>query len=132
MFNFNEYYKISKKIEEDPKLVENEAYRRTAISRAYYSAYKAVDDYFKMSTNNLYKGAKGYRSHYNVWQLLGRGANKDLKNLDQVGLRVLEKRKKSDYESNSTVSKTDLKVVNLEVEKIISKIHNENTIKKSV
>ena len=40
MFDFNEYLSISKQIESDDKYNSKESYRRTAVSRAYYSAFK--------------------------------------------------------------------------------------------
>ncbi|MCH3621503.1 hypothetical protein LC948_14370, partial [Enterococcus faecium] len=42
MFDFNEYLSISKQIESDDKYNSKESYRRTAVSRAYYSAFNRI------------------------------------------------------------------------------------------
>ncbi|HBL1995490.1 TPA: hypothetical protein LQC84_002933, partial [Enterococcus faecium] len=57
MFDFNEYLSISKQIESDDKYNSKESYRRTAVSRAYYSAFKKSDEYLKENYDIIYNGS---------------------------------------------------------------------------
>ena len=125
MFDFKEYYKVSKNIELDTKLSAQESYRRTAVSRAYYSAYKISDIFLKDNYPTIYSGSKGKGGHQVVWNLFG--IVDDLKGLgiQNRGLRLLEKRKKADYNSNDVVNKLDMRLSNNEAEEILKKIKED-------
>lgn len=125
MFDFNEYYEVSKTIEQDKVLSGKESYRRTAVSRAYYSAFKISDEYLKANHSNIYSGSNGKGGHQVVWNLFG--TVNELKKLDiqNSGLRLLQKRKKADYNATAEVNRTDMKLSNKTAEEIIRKIRKD-------
>jgi len=125
MFDFKEYYKVSKNIEQDDELCAKESYRRTAVSRAYYSAYKISDEFLKDNYPTLYSGSVGRGGHQMVWNLFGTvGELRDL-GVQNPGLRLLEKRKKADYNSSDMVNKIDVRLSNNEAETILNKINQD-------
>ena len=125
MFDFKEYYNVSKSIELDKELSAKESYRRTAVSRAYYSAYKISDNYLKSNYSNIYSGSTGKGGHQALWNLFG--YVEDLKKLEvqNPGLRLLEKRKKADYNANDVVNKIDMRLANNEAETILNRIQKD-------
>lgn len=123
MYDFHGFLDIAETIESDSKLMSNESYRRTGISRAYYACYKVSDEYLKAEYPH-YNGIYGMSSHRALWEFFER--SKDLKRLEisNAGLRIFDLRKKSDYNSRCTISKSDLKLANREAKKIINQIQN--------
>lgn len=123
MFDFRDFLEVSKSIETSEN-INDEAYRRTAVSRAYYCAYNVVKDYVNstssvpIDTENAGKGGHGY-----FWKFIG--ATSQIKELNQIednGLRLLADRKKADYDSKGNVSKFMLKQCNLNAKDIINQI----------
>ncbi|WP_429969112.1 hypothetical protein [Enterococcus sp. AZ136] len=123
MYDFHGFLDVAETIETDPKLMSNESYRRTGISRAYYASYKVSDEYLKVEYPS-YSGIYGMSSHRALWEFFDK--SKELKRLEisNAGLRIFDLRKRADYNSRCTISKSDLKLANREAKKIINKIHN--------
>ncbi|MDY2549531.1 hypothetical protein ABE902_16850 [Enterococcus casseliflavus] len=128
MFDFREYYEISRSIEETPDLFKTESYRRTGISRAYYSCYKICDEFVSTNYSN-YNGFEGKSSHRSLWLFFS--VEKELKKLEinEPATRLLELRQKSDYKAQAKMTKTDLKLANREAKKIIDKIQDAYNLK---
>ncbi|MHA4916537.1 hypothetical protein ACX0FK_04615 [Enterococcus faecium] len=122
MFDFNEYLSISKQIESGDKYNSKESYRRTAVSRAYYSAFKKSDEYLKENYDIIYNGSSGKGSHQTVWNLFSTVKELNTLGIHNSGYRMLEKRKCADYIPNETITKTDMALMNREAEKIINKL----------
>ncbi|MCB8504031.1 hypothetical protein [Enterococcus faecalis] len=122
MFDFSKYHEISKKIESEDRLLSDECYRRTAVSRAYYSVYKVCDEKLKSEYNDTYNGFQGKGSHQKVWKLCDMVP--DLKKLDisNKAFRLLDKRKLADYDPNKSITKIDVKMANADAQFILNKI----------
>jgi uncharacterized protein (UPF0332 family) len=67
---------------------------RTAISRAYYSAYHAVDDYLKANNiaTDLQRG-----SHERVWSVYVKSSQPACKQIGNFGFRLKNARVGADY-----------------------------------
>lgn len=124
MFDFYEYYELSVSIENSEK-INDESYRRTAVSRSYYSAYKLTDSFVKSKYGNLYVGFKGQSGHIATWRFITTNNRLKRLNIDQNGIRLLDLRKKADYKSDCKVNKLDVKFANRLSKEIIDKLNEE-------
>ncbi|HBI2078011.1 TPA: hypothetical protein I0H43_RS14145 [Enterococcus faecalis] len=122
MFDFSKYHEIAKKIEEKEVLLADECYRRTAVSRAYYSVYKVCDEKLKREYTDIYDGFQGKGSHQKLWGMCDKVT--DLKKLDisNKAFRLLRNRKIADYDPNKSITKIDVKMANADAQFILNKI----------
>lgn len=109
--------------------MEKEAFRRTAVSRAYYSIFKLADEYLKKNYSSIYHTFGGGGSHQKVWNMYDRCSPIDQMGISDKGFRLLDLRKKADYIENETISKSDVKLANREAEKIINRLDGSSHIK---
>lgn len=122
MFNFEEYFLYSKNVESDKTLSSQEVYRRIAVSRAYYSAYKIADEYVRNKLGVAYRGTGGKGSHQQLWSFICSLSQVDSYKMTKKSNRIMKLRRIADYDSTCSISKVELKEANLEVEYIINKI----------
>lgn len=122
MFDFSEYHEISKKIEAEDTLLSDECYRRTAVSRAYYSVYKVCDEKLKSEYKDNYNGFQGTGSHQKVWFLCDRVPNFKKLDISSKAFRLLDKRKSADYNPNKEIKKIDVKMANKDAQFILDKL----------
>lgn len=121
MFDFREFLEVSKQIESTDKL-EQESFRRTAVSRAYYCVYNVTREYVE-AKSMLESGAlKGEGGHKFFWMACNRISNISRLNISEDGARLLQLRKKADYESREKVSKFNVKNSIKTADRIIKKI----------
>lgn len=125
MFDFMGFYMVSEDIEKNQNLCKNESYRRTGVSRAYYSCYKISDEFLR-SNYPLYNGLYGQGSHKNLWNFFNNESSLKQLNVGNAGFRVFDLRKKADYNSHEKVTNADLKLANREARKVIDKISEKN------
>jgi uncharacterized protein (UPF0332 family) len=79
----------------------DEAAHRTAISRAYYSAYHAVND--QLVANNVVTDLQR-PSHERVWSVYVKSSQPACKRIGNVGFRLRNARVEADYQGNKTPS----------------------------
>src|SRR3989344_1199397 len=106
LFDWSDYLSVAKnlkaKTDGQPHTNANEAIQRTAISRAYYSAYHLAVNY---AINNLgYKPEKNGPNQYHadIQGIYRRQlSNPDHQEIKTILYRLNKARKDSDYESDS-------------------------------
>lgn len=79
----------------------DESAHRTAISRAYYSAYHAVNDHLK--ANNVVTDPQR-ASHERVWSVYIKSSQPACKQIGNVGFRLRNARVEADYKADKTPS----------------------------
>jgi uncharacterized protein (UPF0332 family) len=79
----------------------DESAHRTAISRAYYSAYHAVNDH--LNANNVATDLQR-PSHERVWSVYVKSAQPACKQIGNVGFRLKNARVEADYKADKTPS----------------------------
>ncbi|MEQ2525102.1 hypothetical protein EKG37_07100 [Robertmurraya yapensis] len=91
IFDFNEYiYQAEEWVKRN-----EEAYKRSAVSRAYYGAFILTRKYLK-STGNLPKKFNG-NSHEEIWNALSKLGPKE-KIIANIGKSLKNMRKQADYQ----------------------------------
>lgn len=88
-FDWEAYLSLAKELEKQ----NNEAARRSAISRAYYCAYNYADNY--CTKYKLHRPKKG-GSHERTWNAF---SDQELSQVAIKGNRLRRQRKKADYTS---------------------------------
>lgn len=122
MFDFSKYHEIAKKIEEKEELLADECYRRTAVSRAYYSAYKVCDEKLKREYTGIYNGFQGKGSHQKLWEMCDKVVVLKELDISEKAFRLLRNRKTADYNPNTSVTKIDVRMANADAQFILNKI----------
>jgi len=96
-FNWSLYLQLAQQLAGSP----DESAHRTAISRAYYSAYHAVNDH--LVANNVVTDLQR-PSHERVWSLYIKSSQLACKQIGNVGFRLRNARVEADYKANKTPS----------------------------
>lgn len=113
-FDWNGYLSLAKELSES----EEEAKQRTAISRAYYSAYRLMRD---RMTSGSYSGKSN--SHAEIWRFAGKSSN--LKECMSDGFSLKELRQKADYENCMPDLEADCEEAIYLAEEIINKLNKK-------
>ncbi|WP_413509927.1 hypothetical protein [Carnobacterium maltaromaticum] len=111
-FDWNSYYNLAKEL----SVCNDEAKQRTAISRAYYSAYRLMRDKVSIAS---YEGRSS--SHADVWNFIGKTNYRSCKS---DGFILKELRQKADYDANMPDLEADCEEALILAEQIINKINN--------
>ena len=92
VFDWSEYLRLAKQLAANP----DEASQRSSISRAYYCVYhKALE----RAVSNGYVDPK---SHWKLWVLYDRNADRACRKLSNIGSRMQKERVDADYDSAAT------------------------------
>lgn len=94
MFDWSDYQQYAARLLQLP--APSEAELRTAISRAYYAAFNTARD-FLIWIKRL-DPALRRQVHATVWRLLRDSLSSVERGISEIGMRLLECRKKADYE----------------------------------
>jgi uncharacterized protein (UPF0332 family) len=98
-FNWSLYFQLAQQL----AALADESAHRTAISRAYYSAYHAVNEHLK--ANNVATDLQR-PSHERVWSVYVKSSQTACKQIGNVGFRLRNARVEADYRANKTPSAT--------------------------
>lgn len=92
VFDWSEHLRLAKQLAANP----DEASQRSSISRAYYCVYhKALE----RAVSNGYVDPK---SHWKLWVLYDRNADRACRKLSNIGSRMQKERVDADYDSAAT------------------------------
>jgi hypothetical protein len=94
-FDWTNYLILARKLGAESE----ESALRSAISRAYYAAYKTAEHYCE---NNAIPIAPTGRSHQDVWDAFLAKGGTTFNSVHEKGERLMRKRVKADYRSNVT------------------------------
>jgi len=92
IFDWSEYLRLAKQLAANP----DEASQRSSISRAYYCVYhKALE-------RAVSSGYVDPKSHWKLWVLYDRNADRACRKLSNIGSRMQKERVDADYDSAAT------------------------------
>jgi len=89
-FNWAEYLELAERLCKS----NDEASQRSAISRAYYSAFHAANN---RALANNYRRSEDGTTHQSLWSYYERNPNEECQRIAIIGKRLLEKRVRADY-----------------------------------
>jgi uncharacterized protein (UPF0332 family) len=96
-FNWSLYLQLAQQLAGS----RDESAHRTAISRAYYSAFHAVNDH--LIANKVVTDPQR-PSHERVWSVYVKSSQPACKQIGNVGFRLRNARVEADYKANKTPS----------------------------
>ncbi len=102
--NWRDYLVLAENLEQTP----DEAHQRSAISRAYYSAYHRALAYCETALPSVRIPETG-EAHDLVWRSLGTSGRKQERNASVKGDRLRAARRKADYRGNMTPRPADVR-----------------------
>lgn len=94
MFDWNKYLNLAQRLSEET----DEECKRSAISRAYYSAYCNARSFLNGKGLGLIPGKSN--DHQATWDAFDKLKIPDLEGISVIGDRLKQKRKKADYDNN--------------------------------
>jgi hypothetical protein len=89
-FDWVEYYNAAVELAQRP----DEAYQRTAISRAYYFVYHLG---LQRAEANNFKSVRGESTHNQLWRIFTGSPEYACRQLGEIAMRLKEKRERADY-----------------------------------
>ncbi|AJI24858.1 hypothetical protein H8R29_23460 [Priestia megaterium] len=92
MFDWHKYLNLAQELSEK----DDEEFKRSAISRAYYSAYCNARNFLESKGLGLIPGKKN--DHQAIWNAFSKLKGADLVSIATTGDRLKQKRKKADYD----------------------------------
>jgi len=100
-FDWNEYLRLAQQLGG----LADDAASRTAVSRAYYSAFHAASmsvESNKITTNPKYERDR----HLRIWNIYMDSSNKECRRIGNSGQRLKAERQYADYDSESSFPET--------------------------
>jgi uncharacterized protein (UPF0332 family) len=91
-FDWSEYFRLADELGRRP----DEAWLRSAISRAYYYVYHLA---LARAEANAYKALPGEGTHTQLWRVFSASPEPDCQRLAAIAARLKEKRERADYEN---------------------------------
>jgi uncharacterized protein (UPF0332 family) len=115
-FNWSQYFRLAGELGS----TTDEAYLRSALSRAYYYVYHMA---LKRAEANSYKPLPNEGTHSQLWRLFGSSPEPDCQRLAAIALRLKEKRERADYESHYARVADDVPAVLAEAQQFVAMLN---------
>jgi uncharacterized protein (UPF0332 family) len=96
-FDWLEYFEIARELGQRPQ----EAAKRTAVSRAYYSAYQLASASLRHNNVRTYPRDER-KSHLKIWNAYTQSTKIPCRKIGNEGLKLKEERRDADYDADST------------------------------
>jgi uncharacterized protein (UPF0332 family) len=122
-FDWSTYIDLAKTLN---GMTEDSA-QRSAVSRAYYSAFHAASGTLK--TNGIQTFPKDDRkSHDKVWNVYKESQKRDCRRIGNRGARLMEQRHDADYDAGLAFNPTDVATLITDVESLVTAMQGPNNL----
>ena len=114
-FDWNEYLRLAQQLSG----LANDAASRSAVSRAYYSAFHAAS--LSVKSNNVATNPKYERDrHLRIWNIYIDSSNKECRRIGNRGQRLKVERQYADYDPDTSFPETRVQQAIAQAEALVA------------